>query len=104
MRGFRCDLAVIGCSALDAEGNLLDFDPEEVAVSRAILAQAREIWLVADATKFTRRAPVRIGGLADVARLYTDAPVPGDLAQATRVIRVSAAPEGHWAPHRAPQA
>ena len=79
---FKFDLAVISCSALDEEGELLDFDIQEVGVSQTILARARESWLVADRSKFRRRAPARIGSLADVRRFYTDAALPGGVAAA----------------------
>ncbi|SDX34152.1 transcriptional regulator, DeoR family [Albimonas donghaensis] len=74
---FRFDIAVIGCSALDAGGDLLDFDLAEVAASRMIVAQSRQVRLVADHTKFHRRAPVRIASLAQLDAFYTDrAPAP----------------------------
>lgn len=74
---FRFDIAVIGCSALDAGGDLLDFDLAEVSASRMIVAQSRQVRLVADHTKFHRRAPVRIASLAQVDAFYTDrAPEP----------------------------
>ena len=38
---FKVDFAVIGASAIDPDGDLLDFDVAEVRVSRAILKQAR---------------------------------------------------------------
>lgn len=76
IRQFKFDLAIIGCSALDAEGDLLDFDIQEVGVSQTILAQARSGWLVADASKFQRKAPARIASLSQIARFYTDAPLP----------------------------
>lgn len=78
--GYRADFAVVGCSALDAGGDVLDFDPEEVAVSRAILERGRTRVLVADAGKLERSAPVRICGLADVDLWITDA-VPDALAR-----------------------
>ena len=76
---FKPDIAVIGASAVDLDGDLLDFDLAEVTVSRAILTAAREVWLVADHTKFGRRAPARIGALSEVDRIYTDAPLPAPL-------------------------
>lgn len=69
---FKVDLAIIGASAIDPDGDLLDFDAEEVRVSRAILGAARATMVVADRSKFTRKAPVRIGSLADVDSLVTD--------------------------------
>ena len=69
---FRVDFAVIGASAIDGDGDLLDFDPEEVRVSQQILAAARTSVVVADAGKFTRKAPVRIGTLFDIDHFVTD--------------------------------
>lgn len=81
IRQFRFDLAVVGCSALHDSGDLLDFDIEEVGVSQAILQQSRQTMLVADASKFTRSAPVRIGSLAEIDTMITDRSLPCDLAQ-----------------------
>ena len=80
IRRFKFDLAVIGCSGLDADGDLLDFDLQEVSVSRAILAQSRRTCLVADQSKLQRHAPARIASLADLGAFYTDAPLPDGLA------------------------
>ncbi|MFD1914209.1 DeoR/GlpR family DNA-binding transcription regulator [Halodurantibacterium flavum] len=76
VRQFKVDFAVIGSSALDEDGDLLDFDVREVRVSQAILAQARRRFLVADRSKFHRSAPVRIASLAEVDIFFTDAPPP----------------------------
>lgn len=69
---FKVDIAVIGASGLDADGDLLDFDPQEVRVSRAILQQSRTSYLVVDSSKFARPAPVRITSLRHIDRLYTE--------------------------------
>jgi len=53
---FRVDYAVIGTSAIDPDGSLLDFDFREVKVAQAIISNARHVVLVADSTKFDRRA------------------------------------------------
>jgi len=80
--GFKFDHAVIGCSALDTDGELLDFDVQEVGVSQAILARSRCTFLVADHTKFERSAPARICSLADLDAVFTDRPFPDALATA----------------------
>lgn len=72
MRQFKVDFAVIGVSAIDGDGALLDFDFREVKVAQAIMVNARHIVLVADATKFERSAPVRIGHLSQVHSFVTD--------------------------------
>ena len=61
MEQFKVDIAVIGASAIDADGDLLDFDLAEVDVSRTIIRRARRSFVVADASKLARSAPVRIG-------------------------------------------
>jgi DeoR family glycerol-3-phosphate regulon repressor len=72
IRQFRTDFAVIGTSAIDPDGTLLDFDSREVQVSRAIIESARRVVLVTDGSKFKRAAPVRIAHLRDVDILVTD--------------------------------
>jgi len=79
---FKLDFAVIGASALDADGSLLDFDYREVRVARAILANARTAILVADAGKFERSAPVRIGHVSDLATVVLDRAPPPRFAAA----------------------
>lgn len=78
---FKVDIAVIGASGLDQEGDLLDFDLAEVRVSRAILRQARQVFLVADHSKLARSAPVRLTSLAEIDRIFTDRPLPDELTQ-----------------------
>ena len=73
---FKVDHAVIGASALDEDGAMLDFDYREVRVAKAIMQNARNVMLVADAMKFTRTAPVRIGHLSDVDVFVTDQSPP----------------------------
>ena len=69
---FRADIAIIGTSAIDPDGTLLDFDYREVQVSQAIIRNARRVILVTDGSKFLRSAPVRIAHLSDVDVLVTD--------------------------------
>ncbi len=76
VRHFKVDLAVIGTSGLDDDGDLLDFDFREVRVSQAILRQARKTFLVADRSKFGRSAPVRIASLSEIDTFFTDAAPP----------------------------
>ena len=72
IRQFKVDFAVIGVSAIDADGALLDFDFREVKVAQAIIENARHVILVADSTKFERTAPVRIAHLSQVDTFVTD--------------------------------
>ncbi|MFI0843274.1 DeoR/GlpR family DNA-binding transcription regulator [Mesorhizobium sp. IMUNJ 23232] len=72
IKQFKVDYAVIGASAIDHDGALLDYDFREVKVAQAIIANARHVILVSDATKFERTAPVRIGHLSQVNTFITD--------------------------------
>lgn len=69
---FKVDFAVIGASAIDAEGSLLDYDYREVKVSQAILSNARHVIVVADGTKHERTAPVRIAHISQTHTFVTD--------------------------------
>ncbi|MEM7317601.1 MAG: DeoR/GlpR family DNA-binding transcription regulator [Pseudomonadota bacterium] len=78
---FKFDLAIIGCSALDEDGDMLDFDMQEVAVSRMALRQSRAAYLVADHSKMQRTAPARIGSLAEMQAVFCDAGLPDQLTR-----------------------
>ena len=78
---FKVDYAIIGASALDPDGDLLDFDLAEVRVSKAIIRQSRKVFVVADESKLSRSAPARLASLAEVDALFIDQPLPDDLAR-----------------------
>jgi len=69
---FKVDYAVIGCSAIDSDGEFFDYDLREVQVAQAIIRHARSVILVTDSMKFERRAPIRIADLSAVEMLVTD--------------------------------
>lgn len=69
---FRVDLAIIGTSAIDEDGTLLDFDIREVQAARAIIEHARRVVLVSDGSKFARSAPVRVAHLSEIDIFVTD--------------------------------
>ncbi len=79
---FKFDVAVMGCSALDDTGDLMDFDIEEVGISKGLIERARKSVLVADHSKFHRTAPARICAIGDLDRFYTDLPLPDPLQKA----------------------
>ncbi|WP_075216222.1 DeoR/GlpR family DNA-binding transcription regulator [Mongoliimonas terrestris] len=72
IRQFKVDFAIVGTSAIDEDGSLLDYDFREVKVAQAIMANARHVILVTDSTKFDRTAPVRIGTVDQVDTFVTD--------------------------------
>lgn len=95
IRQFRVDFGVIGVSGIEPDGTLLDFDYHEVRVSEAIIGNSRQVFLLADHTKFGRNAMVRLGHIAQVHALFTDAPVPEALrrvlAEAGTQVHIAAA-------------
>lgn len=76
---FKVDYAVIGVSAIDEDGSLLDYDFREVRVAQAIIKNARHVILVADVLKLERNAPVRLGHVSQINTIVTDAKMPRKL-------------------------
>lgn len=94
---FRFDYGVIGCSALHEGGDILDFDVQEVGVSKEIISRSETVFLAADASKFERKAPARIASLAEVDVFFTDRPPPksaAELCSASDTRIVTTGPEG----------
>ncbi|WP_208642274.1 DeoR/GlpR family DNA-binding transcription regulator [Methylobacterium terrae] len=85
---FKVDYAVIGASAIDEDGTLLDFDYREVRVARAIIDNARRVILVADKLKLERSAPIRVGHLRELDYFVTDALPSGALREMCAAHRV----------------
>ncbi len=77
---YKVDFAVVGASALDADGAVLDFDAREVSVARAILRNARRKILVCDHGKFEVSAPVRICAISEIDHFVTDVAPPDSFA------------------------
>ena len=68
---FKVDYAIIGISGIDESGDLLDFDYQEVRVSKAIINNSRHIFLAADHSKFGRDAMTRLGNISEVNHVFT---------------------------------
>lgn len=84
IRQFKVDYAVIGASAIDEDGTVLDYDYREVRVAQAIIEHARQTILVADAMKFERKAPVRIAHISQIGVFVTDRAPPKGVVDACR--------------------
>ncbi|WP_369800111.1 DeoR/GlpR family DNA-binding transcription regulator [Vogesella sp. LIG4] len=81
IRQFKVDYGIIGISSIEADGTLRDFDYREVLTSQAIMQQSRQVWLVADHSKFDRPAMVELGHLSQVDALFTDRPLGADMQE-----------------------
>ncbi|TFL19381.1 DeoR/GlpR family DNA-binding transcription regulator [Jannaschia formosa] len=96
VKQFKFDYAVIGCSAIDEDGDLLDFDAQEIVVTQSAMARARRVFAVVDHTKLDRKAPISTCALAELDTLFTDTPLPQTLrdiatAHATRLVETRSA-------------
>lgn len=94
IRQFKVDHAIVGASAIEEDGALLDYDPREVRVAKAIIENARSVILVADGMKFGRSAPVRIGNVSELDCFVTDVAPPARFLElcARHEVRVEVAP------------
>ncbi|MDJ0391552.1 DeoR/GlpR family DNA-binding transcription regulator [Roseomonas sp. E05] len=81
IEGFAPAHAVLTVGGLTADG-AMDFDLQEAEIARAMIARARQVTLLADASKLGRPALFRLCGLEAVSRLVTDLPPPAVLATA----------------------
>lgn len=69
---FKFDVALLGASAIDEDGDILEFDPLEVDLVRSILPLTRQRIFVAHHEKFQRRAPHKVMSIQDIDVLVTD--------------------------------
>ncbi len=68
-------------SAIAAADGFMDFHLSEAEFSRAVIARASRVMVVADRSKFTAQAPVKVSGFAEVDMLITDQPPPPPIAK-----------------------
>lgn len=73
---FKLDYAIIGVSAIEDDGTILDFDSREVCVTQAIIRNSRSVILVADGLKFQRKAAVRVCNISEIDYFITDQKPP----------------------------
>ncbi len=76
---FKVDFGIIGVSAIDPDGTLLDYDYHEVRVAQAIIENSRKVFLATDHTKFGRNAVVKLGHLSQISALFCDKEPPKEI-------------------------
>jgi DeoR family glycerol-3-phosphate regulon repressor len=69
---FYASHAVVGAGALDPEKGILDFSYSEAQLTQRLLENARLKFLVADVSKWSRDASVRVAPLGAVTHFFTD--------------------------------
>jgi DeoR family glycerol-3-phosphate regulon repressor len=82
LRRFKVRHAIVTAGAVDAVAGPMDFDLQEADLARAVLEAGEIRTLVADQSKFGRRALVTIGPFDLFDQIVTDAEPPPDLAAA----------------------
>lgn len=89
------DKVFIGVSGIDADG-LYDYSPEDSEVKRAFIANASQVVVLCDSSKFGKRALTRIAPLDRISTLIVEAAPPDDLSAALRDagVDVMLAPQG----------
>jgi DeoR family glycerol-3-phosphate regulon repressor len=79
LASLRIDYALIACSAIEPDGSVLDFSGDKIEVKRTAMSVARCSLLMADHSKFARRATYKLADLEDFDHLVIDRP-PKSLA------------------------
>jgi DeoR/GlpR family transcriptional regulator of sugar metabolism len=82
------DKLFLGVGGISVEAGLTEYNIEDVRVKRAMLRSAKEVIVVADASKFNQVAFGAIAPLSAVNRLVTDQSLPRPLAQACAEHRI----------------
>jgi DeoR/GlpR family transcriptional regulator of sugar metabolism len=89
IQSFHADHALITIGALDAAAGVADFNFDEAQVARAMLEHADSLVVVADASKFQRRAAFSVCPLERINALVTDREPQGTLLAALSAAGVS---------------
>lgn len=76
----RVEWAFIGADAIDLETGITNTNTLEVPLKQAMIASARTTVVVADSSKFGRRALVRVADVGEVHRIVTDDELPLETA------------------------
>lgn len=89
IQSFHADHALITIGALDAAAGATDFNFDEAQVARAMMDNADNLIVVADATKFQRRAAFAVCPLERIGALVSDRPPADALAAALTSAQVA---------------
>jgi DeoR/GlpR family transcriptional regulator of sugar metabolism len=88
-RDLHAEVAFLGSGAISPAVGLTDYHRDEVPTKRVITANAEQVFVLADSSKFDRAAPYRVCDLADLDGIVTDAPLPSGPGWATLAARLN---------------
>ncbi len=84
----HADHAVLTVGAIDPSGRFMDFNGDEAYVARAMIASARQVTVLADASKLGRHALFQVCGPESIDRLITNKapdPILGNVLRASGI-------------------
>jgi DeoR family transcriptional regulator, aga operon transcriptional repressor len=84
LRSFNADRLFLGVDGLDPDIGLMTPDVLEAQLNALMIRVSREVTVVADSSKFTRRSASVIGGVSQVHRIVTDDRADPQLVAALR--------------------
>ncbi|QUM86751.1 MULTISPECIES: DeoR/GlpR family DNA-binding transcription regulator [unclassified Moritella] len=70
--GFEADIGIVSCGSITKSQAAMEHETQEAELSRCILDNARQGWLVADTSKWSRFASVKVRKLNEFDRIYTN--------------------------------
>ena len=77
---FEADIGILGCAAVTSSHSAMEHETAEAEISRCIVKNSRQTWLVADATKWTISASVKVASLSEFDKIYSNhTNLPSDL-------------------------
>ena len=79
---FRADVAMLTIGALDADGGVMDYNPNEADMARAMMQRSGEVMLLVDSSKFGKLATFTVTGFDAVDKLVCERPPDGILSDA----------------------
>ena len=81
---FEADIGIFGCAAVTESHIAMEHETAESELSQSILNNSRQTWLVADASKWSRSASVKVAPLSRFDQIYSNQKnLPDDLALTT---------------------
>lgn len=83
---FAFDLALVGIGGLDEEMGWMDFEEDEASLRRIVAPRARRLVILADRSKFGRRAAVQTFPIDQPLTVVTDRAPPAPYSQLLRKV------------------
>ncbi len=84
LQDMNIDVMVMGVDGIDLEKGLTTYDSSEAYVNRVMADRSRELWIVADHSKFGQVFPATILPLNRATRIFTDTGLSEDVAERYR--------------------